>query len=575
MNADVLKISEPLAGASGSELRLPDEAFVMLDPAVEILNTEVDECSLLCHTGLDTGMVVPPGEGLLDFVRSLSGKPARVGALREEYDDRDLIDEMLASLLARQFAHVLAPHNASGTGVALRRAVAIDLDEARFSAGELCALLGPGAEVLLRCSHLSDHHKLLGELATRRAAGMIRTHHVVVRCSDGRCGADTRDFLVRLGAAVEIEGVEWPAPGASVPGLADLAGAAIATYVSMTPDASILEESTRTRCVEWFRSESVSGLCVRLEDSKVGEDFAGVLEAVRELEDVLGDVVVSNMPGDEVLLGNTDRGWCTGETSETARRFRLAYLRWRIPLLKAREGENYWSQTPKVEDKLVRSAEDLLPTHPELLLLKQGSRIVDVCGGLGRVARRLSPAVGPDGLVISIDSRRFVTERARKFAWEGNFTNLQFRPGLAERLPLPDSTMDAAVNEWTGAIWELGLGPAMVQEMVRVVRPGGRIAVTHRLLQLQLYALDKPWVQYEQIYEWVRGAFKHPELTIVAERVWGQTVPSKGGDRAGLWVEQFMPRLVNLNDRLLPFGEVEEGASLADVYLTVIAERRF
>jgi lysyl-tRNA synthetase class 2 len=97
--------------------------------------------------------------------------------------------------------------------------------------------------------------------------------------------------------------------------------------------------------------------------------------------------------------------------------------------------------------------------------------------------------------------------------------NLQFRPGLAQRLPLPDGSVDAAVSEWTGEIWRLGIGPAMVSEMARVVRPGGRIAVTHRLVQLRLGALDQPWVQYPDIYRWVRDAFLLPELTIVAENV--------------------------------------------------------
>src|SRR3978361_2255590 len=89
---------------------LLDDALVMLDPAVEILDTEVDGFSLLCHTDTETGMAVPPGEGLLDFVRALMGKPACVGALRREYDDRALIDEMLSSLLARGFAHLMSRH---------------------------------------------------------------------------------------------------------------------------------------------------------------------------------------------------------------------------------------------------------------------------------------------------------------------------------------------------------------------------------------------------------------------------------------------------------------------------------
>jgi SAM-dependent methyltransferase len=551
--------------------------MVMLDPAVEILQTQVDEFSLLCHTGLEVGMAVPPGEGLLDFVRSLMGKPAQLAMLRAEYDDRDLIDEMLSSLLARGYAHLASSHQELPPAPALRRAVTIDLD-AIGSIEELCVLWSAGEavpEVLLRCSRLSAHTATLGELARHRAAGTLRAHHVVVRASEVRCDADARKFLVRLGAAVEIDGVAWPVPQRPIPGLAELTHAVVATHVIMAPDASMLDRNARERCIGWCRSQFVSGLCLRLDPSTIPEEgYAEVFNAVRAVEIALGDVVVTNMPGDEVLLGNTDRGWLAGETTEAGRRFRLAYLRWRIPLIKTFEGDCPWSQIPEVESEWIRPAEDLLPNHPELLRLAPGSSIVDVCGGIGRVARRLSPAVGPDGIVISIELRRFLTERARRFAYEGNFTNLQFRPGRAERLPLPDCAVDAAVNEWTGAIWELGLGPTMVNEMVRVVRPGGRIAVTHRLVQLGLDALDKPWVQYEQIYQWVRDAFRHPELTIVAERVWGQTVPSNGGQNASLWVEQYLPRLVNPNDWIFPHEDSDRGSSRADVYLTMIAERR-
>jgi ubiquinone/menaquinone biosynthesis C-methylase UbiE len=199
-----------------------------------------------------------------------------------------------------------------------------------------------------------------------------------------------------------------------------------------------------------------------------------VFDAVRALEIVLGDVRVLNLPGDEVLLGNAAPG---PDEEAAARPLRLAYLRWRIPLVKGFEGTCPWAQVPEVEDRWIRATDDLLPNHPELLRLEPGSTIVDVCGGLGRVARRLAPAIGREGVIISIEMRRFLSERARRFACERDLTNLQFRPGLAERLPLPDGSVDAAVNEWTGAIWELGLGPAMVAEMARVVRPGGRIVV--------------------------------------------------------------------------------------------------
>jgi SAM-dependent methyltransferase len=357
----------------------------------------------------------------------------------------------------------------------------------------------------------------------------------------------------------------------------------------MRPDASILDDGVRARTAEWLIRASVSGLCVRLDPQVIwggaavtDAAIAGVLDAVRALEEVLGDVMVMDMPSDEVLLGNAARAPLAVDRSEVTRRLRLAYLRWRLPIVKSFEGEFVWPQVPEVEDKWIRPSDDLLPNHPELLGLGPGSSIVDVCGGLGRVARRLAPAIGPDGVIVSIELRRVMTERARRFACERNLTNLQFRPGLAQRLPLPDSSVDAAVNEWTGVIWVLGLGPAMVNEMARVVRPGGRIAVTHRLVQLRLSTLDQPWVQYKDIYRQVRDAFQHPELTIVAERVWGQTVPSVAGENRRDWLEQYLPRLVTSTGGTLRHedgnqegnGDVDPSATIADVFLTLVAERR-
>jgi SAM-dependent methyltransferase len=571
---------------------LPDDAFVMLDPAVEILDVEVGRHSLLCHTDLELGMAVPPGAGLLDFVRSLQDGPVEVSALRAQYNEGPLLDQMLSTLRARGFAHVTshaAPSDAEltrlreaarlGMARSRRRAVDIDLDT-RAPLEALCETWnagGRGPEILLRCTRLSEHAPTLAELARRRQAGALRAHHVVVRAADVRCDPDARESLLRLGAAVEIEGVRWPEPERPIAGVAELARHRIPVHPIMRPDASILDGDVRARAIEWTRRDHLSGLCLRLDVEAISGGTAGaaselvrVFEAVRALQDAIGDVVVTNLPDDEVLVGNTERSPTRDEPSDAARAFRKAYLRWRVPLVKSLESNCTWAQTPEIEDQWVRASEDLLPNHPELLGLRPGSVVVDVCGGLGRVARRLSPAVGQGGVIISIEMRRLLIEQARRFACERGFTNLQFRPGIAQRLPLPDGSMDAAVNEWTGAIWHLGLGPAMLKEMTRVVRPGGRIAVTHRLVTLRLDELGQPTVQFPEIYRWARDAFDQAGLTIIAERVWGQTVPSRSGQLMSGWVERFLPRLVNPPDATFP---PEEGPPPADVFLTLIGER--
>lgn len=583
-----------VAGRTGSE-RMPDDAFVLLDPAVEVLDTEIAGHRLLSHGYFEAGMVVPPGEGLLQFVTALSAEPVNLGVLRAKFDDQDIIDKMLASLRQHGFLHVTGPAKpsagelaelrglaAQARSEALRHPVVLDLD-AQAPIEELRARLGtadgPAPEVQLRCARLGDHAQVLSELARLRQAGTVRMHHTVVRTGELSGDPELCRSLNRLAASVVLEGVPWPAPDHPITGLAEMTRACVAVHASMAPDLSIVEDSVRARALAWAGSVFLSGLCLRLEPEALWpasdadeDDFLAVFEAISAIENEFGDAWIDNLPSDEVLLGNTMSTSSPERLSAFADSFRTSYLRWRIPLLKSTENDNSWSQVPEVEDKLVRSQEDLLPTHPELLLLQPGSVVVDVCGGLGRVARRLSPAVGDEGLVISVEMFRCLSDRARRFACERGFTNLHFRPGLAQRIPLPDAAADAAVNEWTGAIWELGLGPTLIREMARVVRPGGRIAVTHRLVQLRLASLGQPWVQYEEIYSWIRESFVHPELTIVSERIWGQIVPSLVGENATLWRKQYMPRLINPFDITYQFDESPD--TCADVYLTVIAQRQ-
>ena len=587
-------VGEPDPTRPLEQHHLPNDMFVMLDPAVDVLEAEIAGHRLLCHGYFESGMVVPPGENLLAFVTALIEQPVSVGALRAQFDDQQMIDRMLASLRQHGFMHVTSEAKPSNEELAhfrdtadrarrqtLRHSMVFDLDRPT-SIEHLLARLsaeGPAPEVLLLCARLGDHKEILAELARLRQAGTVRMHHTMVRTNELSGDRELCRSLIRLGTSVNLAGVPWPAPDHPIPGLDEMTRNCVAVHALMTPDLSILDDRVRRRAQSWAASVFISGLCLRLQaealwpgGSAEEADFIRVFNAVRAVEDEFGDVLIVNLPSDEVLLGNTASSSPSNQLSDFADNFRTSYLRWRLPLLKSCENDNTWSQLPEVEDKLVRAGEDLLPNNPELLLLRPGSVVVDVCGGLGRVARRLSPAVGDEGLVISIEMFRCLSDRARRFACERGITNLHFRPGLAQRIPLPDATADAAVNEWTGGIWELGIGPTMIAEMARVVRPGGRIAVTHRLVQLHLASLGQPWVQYEKIYAWMHESFVHPDLTIIGERVWGQIVPSLVGENATNWRKQYMPRLINPHDVTYRYDDSPD--TRADVYLTIIAQRQ-
>lgn len=596
--AEVLKVIDRLVAlgvvarvGDGQMYTLSNDAFVMLDPAVKMLGVQIAEHQLLCHGHFEVGMAVPPGDGLSDFVTGLVGKPVRVGVLRKGFDDQSLIETMLAALRQHGFLHVTSQAVPSADELTrLRRSaedsrrtklchtIALHLDA--VSADEIRARVGAeviAPELHLLCMRLADHAATLAKLASLRQAGQLRLHHTTIQTADLTFGADVVQSLRRLGAAVIVDGVLWPAPEQSIAGLEALTRAGVSVHALMTPSRSFLDAAACARAIAWAGSVFLTGLCLELDADALWPtaeategDFVSIFEVFAALEGALGDVRIVNLPSDEVLLGNA-RSSIPTALSDTAKRFRLAYPRWRLPLLKSSEGDNTFSQTPEAEEKLVRLQEDLLPNHPELLQMGRGGVVVDVCGGNGRVARRLSPLAGRDGLVISVELLRCVTDRARRFSCELGFTNLQFRTGLAQRIPLPDGTVDAAVNEWTGAIWQLGLGPAMVGEMARVVRPGGRIAVTHRLVRLPLTKLGQPWVQFDDIYALMHSAFARTDLTVVAERVWGQTVSTLAGEKATAWRKHYMPYVINPFD--VTYTEDQYPGPHADVCLTIIAER--
>jgi SAM-dependent methyltransferase len=563
--------------------------FVMLDPAVELLEGDHSGCRLLCHHALEMGMSLPPGEGLVDLLACLTGGFTGLAALRRGFDDEALVDEFLASLHRNGF--LLAgpdeapdPAQLEGLRLAARRrrsraarpALAADLDGG--APLEPPADPKAPADLHLRCARLGDHEAEFERLAALRRDGLMPLHHAVVRTRDPSCGPAARRALLQLGASVVLEGVQWPPPDRTMAGLAELVRHPIPVHARLDLGPALLEEAERARAARWAGALFLTGLRLAADPEtlwpggRAGEaDFLGLFESVQTLADAFGDARIDGLPDDEILTGRAQPRPPAAPAPPFRERFRRAYLGWRLARIKGFESGFTWSQSPEVEARFVRPEDDLLPNRPDLLDLREGSLLLDVCGGLGRVARRLAPAVGATGLVVSVEMDPCLVDRARGFVAAPGTGNVQFRVGIAQRIPLPDAAVDAAVNEWTGAIWELGLGPAMVAEMARVVRPGGRIAVTHRLVQLPLNGLRQPWVQYDEIHAWVRGAFEQEGLRVLSERIWGQIVPSLAGEKASCWREQHLPPVVDPFD--FHYDEDQDPAAKADVYLTLIAER--
>ena len=105
-----------------------------------------------------------------------------------------------------------------------------------------------------------------------------------------------------------------------------------------------------------------------------------------------------------------------------------------------------------------------------------GERIVDVGSGAGTDSLLAARAVGPEGAVVGVDMNEQMLDRARRAADAAGIEHVEFRPGLAEQLPVEDGWADRVISN--GVLNLVPDKPAAYGEIFRVLRPGGRLQVS-------------------------------------------------------------------------------------------------
>lgn len=112
----------------------------------------------------------------------------------------------------------------------------------------------------------------------------------------------------------------------------------------------------------------------------------------------------------------------------------------------------------------------------ERLSLRPGDQVLDVCCGTGASAIPAAVRVGSQGKVLAIDIAESLLELGRNKAQQQSLENIEFQYGDFENLGLNDESFDAVV-----CVFGIFFVPDMltaVRELWRMVRPGGKLAIT-------------------------------------------------------------------------------------------------
>jgi SAM-dependent methyltransferase len=108
--------------------------------------------------------------------------------------------------------------------------------------------------------------------------------------------------------------------------------------------------------------------------------------------------------------------------------------------------------------------------------LGEGETVLDLGSGAGADVLISARRVGPSGTAIGLDMTDEMLALARANAAEAGVENVEFLKGYLEEMPIPDSSVDVVISNCV--INLSGDKARVIREAARVLRPGGRFAVS-------------------------------------------------------------------------------------------------
>ena len=163
--------------------------------------------------------------------------------------------------------------------------------------------------------------------------------------------------------------------------------------------------------------------------------------------------------------------------------------------------------------------------------LQPGETVLDLGSGGGLDVLLAARQVGDDGFVYGVDMNDKMLELAGRNAEKAGATNVEFRKGDLEELPLPPNTVDAVISN---CVINLTADKGKVlNEAFRVLKPGGRIAISDIVVDGDLSGLPVNEVQIRAGLSWagcIAGALTIREFTALLQ--------AAGFDEIAITIEQ-------------------------------------